>query len=69
MRLRLAQLRYDNGVASYLDLLDAQRELFSAQQNLIQVRLARLTNLVDLYKSLGGGWLEQAKASEARLLN
>ena len=65
-RLGLAQLRYNNGVASYLDLLDAQRELFSAQQNLIQVRLARLTNLVDLYKSLGGGWLEQAQASEAR---
>jgi len=64
-RLGLAQLRYTNGVASYLDVLDAQRELFSAQQNLIQVRLARLTNLVDLYKSLGGGWLEQAQASAA----
>jgi multidrug efflux system outer membrane protein len=35
-RLELAQLRYNNGVASYLDLLDAQRELFSAQQNLIK---------------------------------
>ena len=65
-RMGLAQLRYTHGVASYLDLLDAQRELFSAQQNLIQVRLARLTNLVDLYKSLGGGWLEQAQASDAR---
>jgi multidrug efflux system outer membrane protein len=65
-RLGLAQLRYTNGVASYLDVLDAQRELFSAQQNLIQVRLARLTNLVDLYRSLGGGWLEQAQASQAR---
>jgi outer membrane protein, multidrug efflux system len=64
-RLGLAQLRYDNGVASYLDLLDAQRELFSAQQNLIQVRLSRLTNLVDLYRSLGGGWREQAQASAA----
>lgn len=54
-RLRLADLRYQNGVASSLDLLDAQRELFSAQQALIQARQQRLTNAVDLYRSLGGG--------------
>jgi outer membrane protein, multidrug efflux system len=54
-RLRLTDLRYQNGVASSLDLLDAQRELFSAQQSLIQARQLRLTNAVDLYRSLGGG--------------
>jgi outer membrane protein, multidrug efflux system len=54
-RLRLTDLRYQNGVASSLDLLDAQRELFSAQQTLIQARQLRLTNAVDLYRSLGGG--------------
>lgn len=56
VRYRLARLRYDNGVASYLDLLDAQRSLFNAQQGLVQARLARLQNQVQLYRSLGGGW-------------
>lgn len=56
VRYRLARLRYDNGVASYLDLLDAQRSLFTAQQGLVQSRLARLQNQVQLYRSLGGGW-------------
>jgi outer membrane protein, multidrug efflux system len=56
VRFRLARLRYENGVASYLDLLDAQRSLFTAQQGLVQARLARLQNQVQLYRSLGGGW-------------
>jgi outer membrane protein, multidrug efflux system len=55
-RTRLARLRYENGVASYLDLLDAQRSLFAAQQSLVQARLARLQNQVQLYRALGGGW-------------
>jgi multidrug efflux system outer membrane protein len=59
-RLRLADLRYKNGVASSLDQLDAQRELFSAQQSLVQARVLRLTNAVDIYRSLGGGLLEQS---------
>ncbi len=56
VRFRLARLRYENGIASYLDLLDAQRSLFQAQQALVQARLARLQNQVQLYRSLGGGW-------------
>lgn len=63
VRYRLAKLRYDNGVASYLDLLDAQRSLFTAQQALVQARLARLQNQVSLYRSLGGGWTEPAPAT------
>ena len=59
-RLRLADLRYQNGVSSSLDVLDAQRELFNAQQALVQVRLQRLTNAIDLYRSLGGGIREQS---------
>jgi NodT family efflux transporter outer membrane factor (OMF) lipoprotein len=58
VRLRLSQLRYENGVASYLDLLDAQRSLFTAQQALIQTRLLQLQNQVLLYRALGGGWTE-----------
>lgn len=54
-RLRLLQLRFDNGVASSLDVLDAQRELFSAEQTLVQARLLRTTTAIDLYRTLGGG--------------
>jgi multidrug efflux system outer membrane protein len=57
-RLKLAELRYRNGVASSLDLLDAQRSLFAVQQGLAQTRLAQLQNQVALYKVLGGGWKE-----------
>jgi multidrug efflux system outer membrane protein len=52
---RLSDLRYKNGIDSYLSVLDAQRSLYGAQQGLIFVRLSRLTNLVALYKVLGGG--------------
>ncbi len=52
---RLSQARYEKGVDSYLQVLDSQRSLYGAQQNLIVVRLARLANLVTLYKVLGGG--------------
>ncbi len=57
-RLRLADLRYRNGIASFLDLLDAQRSLFAVEQALAQVRLAQRANEVALYKALGGGWTE-----------
>jgi multidrug efflux system outer membrane protein len=53
--LRLSQARFDQGVDSYLSVLDAQRSLYGAQQNLINLRQARLANLVTLYKVLGGG--------------
>ncbi|MYN09320.1 efflux transporter outer membrane subunit [Pseudoduganella aquatica] len=54
-RLKLLQLRFDNGVASSLDVLDAQRELFSAEQSLVQARLLRTTSAIELYRALGGG--------------
>jgi multidrug efflux system outer membrane protein len=52
----LVRQRYDNGVSSYLEVLDAQRTLHAAQQNWIAIRLARQANLVTLYKALGGDW-------------
>ncbi|MEN5180746.1 efflux transporter outer membrane subunit [Comamonas testosteroni] len=64
-RLKLSDLRYTNGVASYLDLLDAQRSLFALQQTVVQVRLAQLQNQVGLYKALGGGWTDEAPADAA----
>jgi multidrug efflux system outer membrane protein len=54
-RLRLTNLRFNNGAANLLDSLDAQRSLFGAQQALVQTRLAYLQNQVTLYKTLGGG--------------
>ena len=59
----LADLRYRNGAASYLDVLDAQRSLFTAQQGLVQVQALRAQNLMTLYKVLGGGWSEPAKTN------
>ncbi len=58
VRFKLSDLRYQNGIASYLDLLDAQRSLFTAQQAVVQTRLAQLQSQVILYKTLGGGWKE-----------
>ncbi|MCW5651884.1 MAG: efflux transporter outer membrane subunit [Ramlibacter sp.] len=55
-RFKLSDLRYQNGVASYLDLLDAQRALFATRQAVVQTRLLQLQNQVALYKALGGGW-------------
>ncbi len=54
--MRLADLRYRGGVSSYLDVLDAQRSLYAAQQALVQVQALRLQNQVGLYRALGGGW-------------
>jgi multidrug efflux system outer membrane protein len=56
--LNLSEMRYHNGVDSYLAVLTAQTNLYSVQQTLIAARLNRLTNLVDLYQFLGGGWIE-----------
>jgi len=53
--LRLSQARFDQGIDSYLAVLDAQRALYSARQNLISIRQAALANRVTLYKVLGGG--------------
>lgn len=58
-RLKLSTLRYDNGVASQLDLLDAQRALFTAQQAHISAQLQRQLAHISVYKALGGGWADQ----------
>jgi multidrug efflux system outer membrane protein len=52
---RLSEARYKGGIDSYLSVLVAQRALYAAQQQLVGIRLARLSNLVTLYKVLGGG--------------
>ena len=57
-RARLAQLRYDNGSAAYLEVLDAHRDLLATEQQLISTRYAVLISQVDLYRALGGGAYE-----------
>jgi multidrug efflux system outer membrane protein len=54
-RARLARLRYDNGSAAYLEVLDAERERFAAEQQLVQLRRQQLSAQVALYRALGGG--------------
>jgi NodT family efflux transporter outer membrane factor (OMF) lipoprotein len=54
--LRLAEIRYRAGADDLLTVLDAQRTLFAAQDQLAQVELSRLQAAVSLYKALGGGW-------------
>lgn len=55
-RVELANLLLNEGLNSYLEVVDAQRRLSSAQQDLITVRLLQINNRISLYKSLGGGW-------------
>jgi multidrug efflux system outer membrane protein len=54
----IAQVRYREGVADYLTVLDAQRTLYQARDQLGQIKLQRLLAIVALYKALGGGWLK-----------
>ncbi|BDT68657.1 outer membrane protein OprM [Comamonadaceae bacterium OS-1] len=54
--LRLADLRYKNGYSSYLEVLNAQRDLAQAESGLIDIQRSQLAAVVSLYKALGGGW-------------
>ena len=56
---RLSGKRYRGGVTSFLEVLDADRQLFSAELSLAQARLSELLAVVQLYKALGGGWQQQ----------
>ena len=52
----IANLRYTNGLGTYLDVLDAQRQLFTAEIDLAGITRDQLTAVVQIYKALGGGW-------------
>ena len=55
----LARTRYIEGVVNYLEVLDAERNLFAAEQQLLRLRRANAENLVALYVALGGGSVER----------
>ncbi|HYA43158.1 MAG TPA: efflux transporter outer membrane subunit [Syntrophobacteraceae bacterium] len=57
---RLAQLRFDNGYTSYLEVLDANRSLFDAELNYAQTKATLFRSFVNLYKAMGGGWVTEA---------
>jgi len=57
---RLARLRYENGYTSYIEVLDAERSLFSGQLTYAQTQDLLLRALVNLYKAMGGGWVVEA---------
>ena len=61
----LSEARYRHGVDSYLQLMTAQRSLYSAQQDLITLRLSEQLNRITLYKVLGGGWHEHSTTEPA----
>ena len=53
----LSQQRYDKGVSSFLEVLDTERTLFSAELKLSELQLMYRNAYVNLYKALGGGWI------------
>lgn len=62
-RSRLVKLRYDSGATSYFEVLDAERELLTAEQQLVQTRRALLSSQINLYAALGGGTVPSEPAT------
>ena len=57
---RLADMRYEGGASSYLEVLYANSELFQAQLNTVDSQVGYYSSLINIYKSMGGGWIDQA---------
>lgn len=67
-RTRLANLKYESGAASYLEVLDAEREQFTAEQTVVQTRRALLAGSINLYAALGGGsWADNDNISQRKI--
>jgi multidrug efflux system outer membrane protein len=62
---RLALIRYDGGLSSYLEVLDADRQLFAAENQLARVLGFQVNTYVNLYRALGGGWNADALEQQA----
>jgi multidrug efflux system outer membrane protein len=58
---RLARVRYENGYTSFIEVLDAERNLFNAQLSYTQTQNTVYASLVNLYKAMGGGWVTEAE--------
>ena len=66
---RLARLLYDNGASAFLDVLDAERTLFAAEQSLLESEVAVVTDYVALAKALGGGWDQPVDSSQPAVVD
>ncbi|MEN9543301.1 MAG: hypothetical protein RLZZ598_134 [Pseudomonadota bacterium] len=62
---RLARARYEGGYSSFLEVLDAERSLFSVELDFTRGQAATQTQMIGLYKALGGGWVDSAAALAA----
>jgi multidrug efflux system outer membrane protein len=60
---RLSKLRFDKGVAPYLDVLVAENELFAAELAGVRLLADRYTQLVNVYQAMGGGWVDIAAST------
>jgi outer membrane protein, multidrug efflux system len=65
--VNLSLSRYRGGITTYLEVLDGQRSLYSAELTLAQARGSEYQSLVQLYKALGGGWMQAAQPSAPRI--
>ncbi|GAB2904623.1 efflux transporter outer membrane subunit [Paralcaligenes sp. KSB-10] len=63
--LKLARVRYENGIDSFLQVQTAAVDLYAVQRNFLQTGLDSLLNRVELYKALGGGWLENSTTAQS----
>lgn len=63
---QLARIKYDNGYESYLEVLDAERRMFTVQLNYARTQAGLFKALVNLYKSMGGGWVVAAETAAGR---
>jgi multidrug efflux system outer membrane protein len=61
----LSRARYDGGVTSYLEVLESERSLFSAELQASSTHREQLVSVVTLYKALGGGWLTEEETATA----
>lgn len=62
--VELADVRYRKGLVNYLDVLDAQRTVLAAETQIVQTERARLADMVNLFKALGGGWSRPGSESQ-----
>ncbi|SPD76045.1 RND efflux system, outer membrane lipoprotein, NodT family [uncultured Desulfobacterium sp.] len=62
--VRLAQLQYDGGYSPYMTVLQAQQQLFPSELNYAQSRAGLFISLINIYKAMGGGWIEEAEVSD-----
>jgi multidrug efflux system outer membrane protein len=62
----LSKDRYDQGITSYLEVLETERQLFSAELDLSELKQLKLSAYVALYKALGGGWISEEEMQQAQ---